>query len=170
MPVCILDQEDIDKINRDFHDRYINDRGGATREALLATFDLIKHRDQYIKNARIVPGSEKVIGPDTTNSSRLIRYNRVPYALGYPQSNQYRINYDTGWIYFSSDWSLDLPGPEIYIYYLIYLNDKNDVVRGDYLTKSLINVHIGMRMFDPDSGKPFPVDLSNKVKIRNAIR
>jgi len=169
-PVCILYKEDFNAISEDFY-------GGAQLEATLATFDLIKHRDQYIKNARIVPGSEKVIGPDITNPSKLIRYNRVPYSLGYPQSNQYRINYDTGKIYCRSDLSLYLSGKEqananaaIQVYYLIYFNDKDDVVRGDYFTKSLINVHIGMRMFDPDSGKPFPVDPSNKVKIRNAIR
>jgi len=174
--VCILNPADINSL---FHTEYDNDRGGATRLDRLATF-VSTNSDQYIKNARIVPGSEKVIGPNMTFGSHFgepIRYNRVPYALGDPQSNQYKINYDTGWIYFSRDPNLDLPEKDqanantaIRVYYLIYFNDKDDVVRGDYLTKSLINVHIGMRMFDPDSGKPFPVDLSNKVKIRNAIR
>jgi hypothetical protein len=135
---------------------------------------------QYLASARIVPGSEKVIGPDMTFGPHFglpIRYNRVPLALGDPQQNQYKIDYDAGWLFFSRDPSLDLPEQDhagnacrIQVYYLIYFNAKDDVVRGDYLTKSLINVHIGMRMFDPDSGKPYPVDLSDSVKIRNAIR
>jgi len=167
------------KINKAFHDDYALDRGAAARRILLATFDS-SLADQFIKNARIVPGSEKVIGPDMTFGPHFgmpIRYNRVPLELGDPQQNQYKIDYDTGWLFFSRDPSLDLPEEDhshnkshIQVYYSIYFNDKDDVVRGDYLTKSLINIQLGMRMFDPDSGKPYPVDLSDKVKIRNAIR
>lgn len=182
-PVCELYPAGI---NDEFRSDYAIDRGSATRRSLLATFASTLS-DQYLENARIVPGSEKIIGPNMTFGPRFgapIRYNRVPLALGDPQANQYKIDYDTGWLYFSRDYSLDLPEDRpdpsnasnriptdpIQVYYLIYFNAKDDVVRGDYLTKSLINVHIGMRMFDPDSGKPYPVDLSDSVKIRNAIR
>lgn len=165
-------------INDDFHADYEIDRGGAIRRSLLPTFDSAS--GQYMKNASAVPGSEKMIGPDMTFGPHFglpVRYERVPLSLGNPGINQYMIDYDTGWLYFSRDPSLDLPERDpigndclIQIYYLIYFNRKDDVVRGDYLTKSLINVHVGMRMFDPDQGKAFPVDLSDKVKVRNAIR
>jgi len=181
-PVSVFDAADV---NADFHADYAIDPGGAVRRWWMPTFALAPggspmHPDQYLANARIVPGSEKIIGPDMTSGphyGKPVRYNRVPLALGDPEANQYKIDYDTGWLYFSRDPSLDLPERDvdnnvcrIKVYYLIYFNKKDDVVRGDYLTKSLINVHIGMRMFDPDSGKPYPIDLSDSVKIRNAIR
>lgn len=169
-------------INNNFKMASNNDRGGAIREALLATLDL-DNDSQYIKNARVVPGSEKIIGPDMTygpSDSRFgqpVRYQRVPLQLGDPGINQYKIDYDTGRVYFSRDPHLDLPEKDsagnyyrIQAYYLIYFNQSDDVVRGDYLTKSLINVHVGMRLFDPESGKPYPVDLSDSVKVRNALR
>jgi prepilin-type N-terminal cleavage/methylation domain-containing protein len=184
-PVCELGAAGI---NDDFHAQYALDRGGAIRRAWLPTLALDpkgtpEFADQYIENARIVPGSEKIIGPDMTFGPHFgmpIRYNRVPLELGDPEENQYKIDYDTGWLFFSRDPSLDLPEQDpssgkplparVMVYYLIYLNQKDDVVRADYLTKSLINIHFGMRMFDPDGGKPYPVDLSDKVKIRNAVR
>lgn len=185
-PVCVFDAG---AVNSKFKVDYATDRGGAIRYVILPTFDNAK-ANQYLKNARVVPGSEKVIGPDMTFGGHFglpVRYERVPLALGDPGMNQYKIDYDTGWLFFSRDPSLDLPEDRpdptdptipprriptdpIRVYYLIYFNQLDDVVRGDYLTKSLINVHIGMRMYDPDSGKAHPVDLSDSVKIRNAIR
>ena len=175
-PVCEYLASDI---NKDFKDAYAVDRGTAIRCHRLATFDSSK-TGQYLKNARVVPGSEKIIGPDMTFGAHFgkpVRYERVSLALGDTGANQYRIDYDNGWIYFSRDPSLDLPETDhddnscyVQVYYLVYFNWKDDVVRGDYLTKSLINIHMGMRMFDPDSGKPYPVDLSDSVKIRNALR
>lgn len=167
------------EINTDFHSEYANDRGGAIRWSLLPTFNP-SVSDQYLENARIVPGSETVIGPNMTlgeNFARPVRYERVPLSLGNPGINQYMIDNNSGRLFFSRDPSLDLPEQDadgkpclIQVYYLVYFNRKDDVVRGDYLTKSLITVHLGMRMFDPDTGKPFPVDLTDKVKVRNALR
>ncbi|MGI6296676.1 MAG: PilW family protein [Armatimonadota bacterium] len=166
-------------INDDFHNQYDADRGGAIRWSLLPTFNP-SVGDQYLANARIVPGSETVIGPDMTlgeNFARPVRYERVPLSLGNPGINQYMIDNDSGRLFFSRDPSLDLPELDansqpcvIQVYYLVYFNRKDDVVRGDYLTKSLITVHLGMKMFDPELGKPFPVDLTDKVKVRNALR
>lgn len=168
-------------INQDFRNALAIDRGGAVRRLLLPTFDSAK-TDQYIKNARIVPGSERIVGPDMTfgpHFAKPVRYERVPLQLGDPGANQYKIDYDSGWVFFSRDPNLDLPENDptaavqrtsVQASYLIYFNQKDDVVRASYLTKTLINVHIGMRMFDPDSGKPYPVDLSNSVKVRNVLR
>ena len=59
-----------------------------------------------------MPGSEKIIGPDMTfgdHFGKPVRYERVPLSLGDPRMNQYKIDYDTGWLFFSRDPSLDLP-------------------------------------------------------------
>lgn len=173
---------DPDAINRAYHDVYERDPASAMRYAILATFDS-NRPDQYLPNARIVPGSEHVAGPDMTPgfefTGRLVRYERVPLALGDPGLNQYKINYDTGEIYFSPSYEHNLPafdaagrplGVRIRVDYDIQFNRSGDVVKGDYATKSLINIHLGMRMFDPESGQPHPVDLNKSVKVRNALR
>ena len=138
---------------------------------------------QYLEHARIVPGSEQIVGPDMTpgyeHSGKLVRYQRVPLALGDPGLNQYKLDYDNGGIYFSSVWDQDLPdtdefgeplGVPIQAYYKVQFNQNGDVVRGDYSTKSLVNIHLQMRMYDPESGKPHPVDLNDSIKVRNALR
>lgn len=160
-------------INGDYRAVYKNDPASARRYWLLNTFDP-GNSAQYLRNARIVPGSEKVVGPDMMPgfAGRSVRYERVPLALGDPGINQYKINYDTGEIYFSSVYEQDLPEgvAPILVDYRVYFNLKDDVVKGDYTTKSLINIHLGMRMFDPESGKAQPVDLSKSVRVRNALR
>ncbi len=171
--------DDAKEINDDFRTQYASDRGGAIRWSLLPTFNP-NIADQYLRNARIVPGSESIVGPDMTlgeNYARPTRYERVPLSLGNPGLNQYMIDYDTGRLFFSRDPSFDIPEADsggnrckIQANYLIYFNRQDDVVRGDYLTKSLITVKIGMRMLEPETGKPFPVDLTDKVKVRNALR
>jgi len=181
-PVCTLEPA---AINTAFHNVYGGiggpaDRGSARRMALLTTFD--PPSPVYLKNARIVPGSERVVGPDMEPGygyGRLVRYERVPLALGDPQLNQYKVNYDTGVIEFSSVFGQDLPvvpdpagqgNMKIAVDYKVHFNRDADVVKGDYTTKSLITVHMGIRMFDPETGKPHSVDLTNSVKVRNAHR
>lgn len=175
-PVCIYDPR---SINQDFRDQYAIDRYGARRSVQVNTQALDTNGapvadDQYIRNSRVVPGSDVVIGPDMhagPHFGQPIRYERIPLGLRYPGQNQYQIDCDSGWIMFSPDPGLELPETcDISVYYKIYFNLKDDVVRGDYLTKSLINIQLGMRMFDPDQGRPYPVDLTNSVKIRNAMR
>ena len=175
-PVCSYDPA---LINQDFHDRYAVDRYGARRAVQVLTQALDGSGnpmadDQYLRNSRVVPGSDKVVGPNMVagpNFGAPVRYERIPLGLRYPGPNQYQIDCDTGWIMFSPDPNLDLPDTcAVDVYYKIYFNRTDDVVRGDYLTKSLINIQMGMRMFDPDQGKPYPVDLTNSVKIRNALR
>ena len=159
-------------INDDFHSTPGADKGAARRFAILSTFDP-DLSSYYLKNARIVPGSEVVQGPNMTPGSGYgapIRYERVPLALGDPGLNQFKIDYDSGIIYFSSVYNQDLPPGNINVDYKIQFNKKDDLVRGDYSTKSLISIHLGMRMFDPDSGKAHPVDLTQSVKVRNALR
>ncbi len=175
-PVCVYNPR---AINQDFHNQYSIDRYGARRSVCVYTQAVDSNGspladDQYLRNSRVVPGSDIVIGPNMVpgpDFGKPVRYERIPLGLRYPGQNQYQIDCDSGWIMFSPDPSLDLPETgDISVYYKIYFNRRDDVVRGDYLTKSLINIQMGMRMFDPDQGKPYPVDLTNSVKIRNARR
>jgi len=168
-------------INAAFHTTYDVDRGSARRSALLTTFDPARGAGLYLPNARIVPGSERVMGPEPTlgpSYGSAVRYERVALSLGEPGPKQYKIDYDTGWIYFSSVFGADLPeildstgnALPIYVDYKIQFNRDGDIVKGDYITKSMVTVHLGMRMFDPESAKPHSVDLTNSVKVRNALR
>lgn len=173
-PVFSLNPEEIKAINDNYIQQYRQNRV-AIRCLRLYTFDKVNHSDQYLENARVVPGSEQVIGPDMTpnaDPNKPVRYERVPLALGDPGLNQFKIDYDNGWIYFSPVWDQPLPenGCSMQFFYKIQFNRKDDIVRGDYSTKSLISIHMQMRMFDPESGTPYPVDLSDSVKVRNALR
>ena len=100
----------------------------------------------------------------------------MPSALGDPGFNQYKIDYDTGDVYFSSAYDQNLPEGttsdpfKIGVNYKIQFNRDGDVIKGDYITKNLVTVHLGIRMFDPESGKPHTVELNNSVKVRNALR
>lgn len=180
-------------INNAFANVFRTDRGSARRLEILPTFD--DSQSVHVPNARIVPGSERVVGPDMTppvtripgSRPNLVRYmsrrdtpvtyERVPYTLGDPGINQYKIDYDTGVIYFSSVYDQNLPDQYangtpavITVDYKIYLNRPQDAVKGSYTTKSLVKVQLGMKMFDPESGKPHAVDLNNSIRVRNALR
>ena len=159
-------------LNDNYKSDYANDRGSARRMHTL-------YPDSCTwKNATIVPGSEHIVGPDANSSDPMdnyIRYERVPLALGDPGPNQYKIDYDNGLIYFSSVYDQELPqngnsGLDINAYFKVQFNKSKDIVRGDYGTKSLVHIQLGMRIFDPDSGTTFPVELNNSVKIQNALR
>ncbi|MCL5103715.1 MAG: type II secretion system GspH family protein, partial [Armatimonadetes bacterium] len=169
----VSDLDPVD-INNRFRKAYEANHGEATRWALLSTFD--ESKPNYLMYAVIVPGSESVIGPNMTPGPGYgmpVRYERLPLALGDPELNQYKINYDTGEIFFSRIYSQDLPetgSNPIRVNYKVQFNRNGDVVRGDYFTKCLVNIHVGIRMFDPDSGKVHTVELNNTVKVRNALR
>lgn len=129
----------------------------------------------YIPNARIIPGSEEIIGPDAQagpNYGKPIRYQRVPFAVSDPGRNQYKIDYRTGEIWFASRYDEPLPPGtnNIIINYKFSNNKADDVVRADYTTKNLITISMQIRMYDPPSGKAQSIELSNKVRVNNTVR
>ena len=192
--VNTLSPYDIDGINNNFHSVYSADRGSAVRSAQLITSN--SKTDSNVANPpRIVPGSETVWGPNITpgpNYGTLVRYERVPIYLGDAGLNQYKLDYDTGEIFFSPIYDQDVPGATtglwsppgtlnplnppgpgivpITIDYKIHFNLSDDIVRGDYTTKSLVRISLGMIIFDPESGNPHEVDISDSIKVRNAVR
>ncbi|MEN6355692.1 MAG: prepilin-type N-terminal cleavage/methylation domain-containing protein [Armatimonadota bacterium] len=159
-------------INTRYKDAYALDRGTARRYERLSTFDA--DSSNYLEYATIVPGSERVVGPDMMPSSDHgpVAYQRVPFALGEPGFNQYKIDYDKGYMYFSSIYDQALPEGygKIRVDYKVRFNRDGDVVRGDYRTRAAVVVHLQMKMYDPESAKPYSVDLTNTIKVRNALR
>ena len=163
----VLSKDDIHNINQTFLDQLDVNRNPLPRMVRLPAV-------AKLSQAMIVPGSEVVTGPDMTpgaTAGTLVRYERVPLALGDAEINQYRIDYLSGDVMFSRIPSQDLPEiGQLTIDYKIQFNMDDDVVQGDYLTKAMINIHLGIRMYDPDSGEPHMVELNNAVKLRNAFR
>jgi hypothetical protein len=56
------------------------------------------------------------------------------------------------------------------IKYKFQCNRDGDIVTGSYATKSLMQVTLGIRYYDRNSGKLHPIELTNKVRIRNLMR
>lgn len=128
---------------------------------------------------RIVPGSERVLGPDWTSGpgyGESVQYTRVASLLEDPGPNQYRINYVTREVVFYS-----LPHPimpegkaGLDISYSIQTNQgfdasSGDILSADYTSKNLLNAQVAYRIFD-DRGKAQQLSLSNSVLVRNFHR
>ncbi len=141
---------------------------------MVSVFDGVD--DNYLKYADIVPGSDIVTGPNMivgSNYGKKGRYERVLSSFGDPGINQYKIDYATGDLFFSSVLNEDLPTNEnvsVDVFYKVQYNYGDDLVCGTYYTKSVIDIHMGMRLFDSQTLKPYPVNLNTSVKVRNAIR
>lgn len=146
-----------------------------------------------IANATVVPGSERVVAPDASpgsNYGRATRYQRVPSYLYEPGLNQYQldVNYQAvdssgapivkpglACLFFHSYQThqtgsgLELPGGtnNVFVYYEVQNNKKDDSLRANYVTKSLMTVMMGVRIYDPITGRPQVVQLTNKVALRN---
>ncbi len=163
-------------LNQRFHDVYNGaggnppDPGTASRSDLLTTFD--PGSPNFLANARVVSGSEKVFGPDMLFPARTTRYQRVPLGLGDPDINQYKMDYETGEIEFSPVYDQDLPEGHGYINvdYKVYFIRNDDIVKATYMTKSVVQVTVGMRLLDPQTGKPNLVNAEDAIPVGNALR
>ncbi len=58
----------------------------------------------------------------------------------------------------------------ISFHYAFQTNRPDDIVKVDYSTKSLLNVAMGIRVFDPSTSRPILSQLSGKVALRNLGR
>ncbi len=185
---------------------------------------------------RIVPGSERVFGPDQLPGAHYgyrTQYTRVSANAGQIGQNQYKILYEnaansnyvndindprvqTGYIEFDSlpdkdpgalpnigSVNLDatvenpsqaagslpvyrphslpllkyvaatgqtVPADPIEVSYSFQMNRPSDVVKIDYLTRSIMNVNMEMRLYDPRSARPQTTQLTSKVSVRNLQR
>jgi len=145
--------------------------------------DILVAGEQILRNSTVVPGSVRVIGPDMTPgnaTAELVLYTRLPFLLYDPRENQYTVDpyFDetsgTAEIRFCSlQTAAGNPGPplppdrEVLVYYEVQNNKKGDVLRANYVTKSLMTVIMGIRIYNSGSGRPEAVELTNKIRLRN---
>ncbi|MDH7482578.1 MAG: type II secretion system protein [Armatimonadota bacterium] len=145
---------------------------------------------EILLNARVVPMSERVVAPCATpgpNYGKPILYSRTPLYCYEPDYNQYKLDIDYGIgsngtpcegvaaIFFHSLQTQERgsgvplpPGKDnVFVFYQVQNNLADDTLRANYVTKSLITVTLGIKMYDPASGKPQNIELTNKVRIRN---
>jgi len=150
-------------------------------------------------NAHIVPGSVRVTGPDQTlgpNSGQPITYTEIKQSLNDPGDNQFYVDYGTsvlhlktgatgpiGVIYdYQANMSLTTPLPSPlpstfvppiltldpdYTPYLPYLPSQVTV---DYQTRDLIDVSIGVRIYDVTNNRAQVIPAETKIKIGNSNR
>lgn len=138
-----------------------------------------------LNEVTIVPGSERVFGPDMhpgAGFGRKVRYARVPFGSGRIPINGYRIQYaqmgdktadpslQIGFVQLNNETPLDtVSGTEFSVSFNFQTNKATDVVRADYMSRSAMTVALTMRMYDRQ-GKPAEISLGNKVKIRNILQ
>ena len=172
--------------------------------------------DQYLQNSVVVPGMEKVFGPNANPGPSFgmpIQYTRVPFLnmLSDPGINQYKLDtaylgndmpgtaalllhsesgqsgtgqrlpqldpthmtvagkYDTAYSDLVDSDGNTLPGIISQIYVLFYEQNNafGDSIRADYVTKSVITINMGIRVYDSGTGKPYNVQLTNKITLKN---
>jgi len=143
--------------------------------------------------ARIVPGTETVRvdgilyrraqpGELVDTADKPADWNeasRGPYPASLPPPLTYTLSADGRSIMIG----YPFPGPQnplqpmpvpdgkmVEITFQYQTNRPGDVVRVDYSTKSLLNVTIGVRAYDPSTSKAMLVQLTNKVRLRNVGR
>jgi hypothetical protein len=142
-------------------------------------------------NSSVVPGLEKVIGPYSNDPVRSILYSRIPFydMTNEPAPNQYKIDVQhpvldkngdvvdgmegTAAIFFHStqtEYGTGTPLPadrQIYLLYYEQNNKPGDSLRANYVTKELVTVTMGVRIYDASTSKPQTVQLTSKVRLRN---
>lgn len=169
----VLDEKGIQDINAAFKSQFedslnFDGRGQGIRQWFVPSLP---------GGSRIVPGTETLVAPDMMPGARYgqpTRYKRVPWNMGDPGRNQYKINYDSGEIQFSSLWEEHIPevsGGAINLTFQMHNNSPGMVVKADYASKMLLSIDLAMRMYDHASGgKLHVVELSNRIRLRNAMR
>jgi hypothetical protein len=59
---------------------------------------------------------------------------------------------------------------DLVIRYQFQTNRSTDVVRASYSTRELMTVQLGLVQFEPRSGDAQPLQLTNRVRVRNVGR
>ncbi len=145
-----------------------------------------------ILNAHIVPGSVRVMGPDQTsgpNAGQEITYTEVNSSVGTVSDNQFSIDYGTGILHllpgttgvgviydYQANLSLTAPlANPLPSTQALPLNFASDPylpmqVKVDYQTRDLIDVNIGVRIFDITNNRAQVIPTETKIKIGNSNR
>lgn len=151
-----------------------------------------------VPGSEVVRGPDQRPGPNYGRETVYTRVprGRGPMSLGL---NEYMINYTDirnavdltdpmqrrGTVVFNS--RPDMPGvtnslprldqdgvagPDvpITVTYQLQNNLPTDAVKADYLTRQLMNLSVGVRLYDPRSGQPQQVTLAQRIHVRNLQR
>jgi len=151
-----------------------------------------------VANAHIVPGSVRITGPDQSpgpNNGQPITYTEIKPSLNDPGDNQFYIDYSTSILHLEKN-AAGPVGPISVIYdyqanmslttplptplpstftpadlnnspYLPYLPMQVTV---DYQTRDLIDVSIGVRIYDVTNNRAQVIPAETKIKIGNSNR
>ncbi len=145
---------------------------------------------RILNNGTVVPGSVKVIAPDALQSASvppLVTYTKVPYLLSEPAANQYNVDMSYNMdesnavmpgvaaLYFNrlrgvgsgAQPSLPSGTDNVLIYYKVQNNKKGDVLRANYITKSVMTVTVGIHIYDTGAKKPQSVQFTSRVRLKN---
>lgn len=152
--------------------------------------------DLQCANAFIVPGSVRVYGPDQTpgpNQGNGILYTQASPSVPLTY-NQYRVDGLNSMLTFNVDGGNLLPtvkadGSAVTDKVQVTFNYQANLapldntkqtsaanpaspllVKVDYQTRDLLDVNIGVRVYDPTNGQAFIVPVSNRVKVNNSNR
>ncbi|MHB0999321.1 MAG: PilW family protein [Armatimonadota bacterium] len=147
--------------------------------------------DRILGNSTVVPGLERVIGPYSRDPGRSILYSRIPFydMTAEPGPNQYKLDIEypvrddngdtlsgmegTAALYFHSaqaESGIGEPLPadrNIYLLYYEQNNKRGDSLRANYVTKELMTVTLGVRVYDSTTRRPQTVQLTSKVRLKN---
>lgn len=140
---------------------------------------------RVLSNATVVPGSVRITAANARQGpsfGALVPYTRAAFLSQDPGANQFSV--DAGHnepapgvaaVYFhmprtaqpGSGWTLPDGVDNVLVYYEVQNNKKGDVLRANYLTKSVMTVILGIRIYDPSSGKLQSIQVTNKIRIGN---
>ena len=143
-------------------------------------------------NATVVPGSVKITAPDGVRGGDpppQVTYTRTPFPIRDPQPNQFSVDLahnlnaatpptlalGVGAVYFcrskpvNPNAATPLPSGvnNVWVYYEVQNNRKGDVLRASYVTKSVMTIMLGIRIYDSTSGKAQMAQFTNKVRLKN---
>jgi prepilin-type N-terminal cleavage/methylation domain-containing protein len=141
----------------------------------------------------VVPGSVKVTAPDETRKEMqpvpFVTYTCAPYLMRDPEINQFTcdIGYNLDMngsacpgaaaVYFHRSRNVDVAGAppsgipkgqnNVLFYYQVQNNKKGDVLRANYVTKSVMTVVMGIQIWDAGIKRPQVVQFTNKIRLKN---
>jgi hypothetical protein len=118
--------------------------------------------NEYMINYTDIPNPDGSTPTDPLQKMGTIIFNSRPDSLGVPNALPER-SYD-------QNGQLTESAAPITVTYQIQNNLPTDVVKVDYITRELMTVSVGVRLFDLRSGQPQQVTLTQKIKVRNLQR
>ena len=147
-----------------------------------------------VRNAHLVPGGIRVTGPDTTpglNNGQSVPYTEVNSVTDIGE-NQYHVDYLNNTVQLSTltgattDYLHTNPSSQVSVVYNYQANmTLTDPTKGfdastnpylpmqvklDYQTRDLIDVSIGVRLYDISTGRAQVTPSETKIKIGNSNR